>query len=214
MEIEIWSDVACPFCYIGKRRFEKAIEQLPFQNELTVVWRSYQLSPDIVTRPNYSITDYLVEQKGMRAEEAVEMNNYVQQMAEAENLSFDFAKLKVANTFKAHKLIQLSKQFSLQNEVEELLFRAYFSEGKNISDDEELIRIAEAAGIGREPAATALASEALNAAVEADIYEAFQIGIHSVPFFVVNRKYGIAGAQPPNVFIDTLQKAHKEASEA
>lgn len=214
MEIEIWSDVACPFCYIGKRRFEKAIEQLPFKNELTVVWRSYQLSPDIVTRPNYSITDYLVEQKGMRAEEAVEMNNYVQQMAEAENLSFDFAKLKVANTFKAHKLIQLSKQFSLQNEVEELLFRAYFSEGKNISDDEELIRIAEAAGIGREPAATALASEALNAAVEADIYEAFQIGIHSVPFFVVNRKYGIAGAQPPNVFIDTLQKAHKEASEA
>lgn len=214
MEIEIWSDVACPFCYIGKRRFEKAIEQLPFQNELTVVWRSYQLSPDIVTRPNYSITDYLVEEKGMRAEEAVEMNNYVQQMAEAENLSFDFAKLKVANTFKAHKLIQLSKQFSLQNEVEELLFRAYFSEGKNISDDEELIRIAEAAGIGREPAATALASEALNAAVEADIYEAFQIGIHSVPFFVVNRKYGIAGAQPPNVFIDTLQKAHKEASEA
>ncbi len=214
MEIEIWSDVACPFCYIGKRRFEKAIEQLPFQNELTVVWRSYQLSPDIVTRPNYSITDYLVEQKGMRAEEAVEMNNYAQQMAEAENLSFDFAKLKVANTFKAHKLIQLSKQFSLQNEVEELLFRAYFSEGKNISDDEELIRIAEAAGIGREPAATALASEALNAAVETDIYEAFQIGIHSVPFFVVNRKYGIAGAQPPNVFIDTLQKAHKEASEA
>ncbi len=214
MEIEIWSDVACPFCYIGKRRFEKAIEQLPFQNELTVVWRSYQLSPDIVTRPNYSITDYLVEQKGMRAEEAVEMNNYVQQMAEAENLSFDFAKLKVANTFKAHKLIQLSKQFSLQNEVEELLFRAYFSEGKNIGDDEELIRIAEAAGIGRDPAATALASEALNAAVEADIYEAFQIGIHSVPFFVVNRKYGIAGAQPPNVFIDTLQKAHKEASEA
>lgn len=214
MEIEIWSDVACPFCYIGKRRFEKAIEQLPFQNELTVVWRSYQLSPDIVTRPNYSITDYLVEQKGMRAEEAVEINNYVQQMAEAENLSFDFAKLKVANTFKAHKLIQLSKQFSLQNEVEELLFRAYFSEGKNIGDDEELIRIAESAGIGREPAATALASEALNAAVEADIYEAFQLGIQSVPFFVVNRKYGIAGAQPPNVFIDTLQKAHKEASEA
>lgn len=214
MEIEIWSDVACPFCYIGKRRFEKAIEQLPFQNELTVVWRSYQLSPDIVTRPNYSITDYLVEEKGMRAEEAVEINNYVQQMAEAENLSFDFAKLKVANTFKAHKLIQLSKQFSLQNEVEELLFRAYFSEGKNIGHDEELIRIAESAGIGREPAATALASEALNAAVEADIYEAFQLGIQSVPFFVVNRKYGIAGAQPPNVFIDTLQKAHKEASEA
>lgn len=214
MNIEIWSDIACPFCYIGKKRFEKAISSLSFAQELNIVWRSYQLSPDIITTPGHTVIDYLVSTKGITHSEALQMNAYVKEMAEGEDLHFDFEKIQVANTRRAHKLIQFVKQFEQQHTIAELLFHAYFIEGKNVDEEDVLLSIAEKAGIAREPAATALASDGLDAAVEADIYEAFQLGIKSVPFFVINRAYGVVGAQATEVFVQTLEKAYAEQGNA
>jgi predicted DsbA family dithiol-disulfide isomerase len=141
MKVEIWSDVMCPFCYIGKRKFEKALEQFPHKNTIEVVWKSFQLDPSTVTDPSLSTIENLAHKKGWSKEQANETVAYVSNIAKQVGLTFNFEKAVVANSFDAHRLSHLAKKYGKQNELEEKLFAAYFTEGKNTADYETLLQI-------------------------------------------------------------------------
>lgn len=210
MKIEIWSDVMCPFCYIGKRKFEAALEQFENKANVEVVWKSFQLNPAMKTDPSKNITNYLAEIKGWSLEQAKEMNTHVTNMAKEVGLHYDFDKAIVANSFDAHRLIQLAKKHGKGDEAEEQLFKAYFTEGKNTDDHSTLIEIGISIGLNEIEVKQVLASDQFADDVRKDIIEAQQIGVRGVPFFVVDRKYGVSGAQPTEVFLETLTKAWAE----
>ena len=210
MTIDIWSDVRCPFCYIGKRKFETALEQFPHKERVKVNWHSFQLDPNLRTQPGISTLDYFIEAKNVSKEQALEMFGNVERMAAETGLEIDPNKSIVANSFKAHLLIQLAKEKSKADEIEEELFKAHFSEGKNIDDEDTLIEIAASAGLGRKEVQEALQSEELAYAVKQDEMQAQQIGVRGVPFFVFENKYGVSGAQPSETFLEVLEKVWKE----
>lgn len=210
MKVEIWSDVMCPFCYIGKRRFEKALEQFAGKEDIRVEWKSFQLNPGLVTDPHKNITDYLSQSKGWTPEYARQVNARVTDMAQEEGLDFDFDKAVVANSWDAHRIIQLAKTLGKGNEMEEQLFRAYFTTGQNIADHATLIEIGTETGIDPAALQSVLASNEFAGAVEKDIYEAQQIGVRGVPYFVFNDKYAVSGAQAAETFHGALNKAWSE----
>lgn len=210
MKIEIWSDVMCPFCYIGKRRFEKSLENSPLKDKIEIEWKSFLLNPTMQTDTSISINDYLAQHKGMPVEQANALNAQVTQMAAEEGLVFNFDKSVVANSFRAHVLTHFAKQFGKQDAVEELLFQSYFTEGKNIDDIEVLKDIAKQVGVNAEVYEKAVAEGSLDDEVKMDMHEARQIGVQGVPFFVYDRKYAVSGAQPVELFFQTLQKAYSE----
>ena len=211
MKIEIWSDVMCPFCYIGKRKFEKALEQFPGKINVKVEWKSFQLNPDLKTDPSKTINQHLAEIKGWSLEKAVEMNEHVTKMAAEVGLSYHLERAVVANSFDAHRLSHLAKKQNVQDQLEELLFAAYFVEGKNTADHDTLIELGVAAGLNAEEVAVMLNTDAFAEDVRHDIEEAQQLGLRGVPFFVFNRKYGVSGAQPSEVFLETMMKAYTES---
>lgn len=210
MKIEIWSDIMCPFCYIGKRRLEAALAKFENKEHVEIIWKSYMLNPTMKTDTNKNINQYLAEIKGWSLEQAKEMNAHVTNMAKEVGLNYDFDKAIVANSLKAHCLIQLAKTKNKGNEIEEHLFKAYFTEGKNVDDEKTLVELGKE--IGLEESEVRLALRDLNylSEVDKDIREAQQIGVRGVPFFVIDRKYGISGAQPESVFTETLTKAWAE----
>lgn len=210
MKIEIWSDIACPFCYIGKRKLEKAIQKLPDPSQVEVEWKSFQLNPALVSNPNLSTLDHLSESKGWSMEQTLQVTSQVVAMAKEEGLTFDFTQTVVANTKNAHRLLHLAKETGKQDQMKERLLKAYFSEGLNIDDSETLYRLAEEVGINRSSAEATLQSETFADAVEQDVYESRLIGVQGVPFFVFDRKFGISGAQPDEVFDRTLKQALDE----
>ena len=210
MKIEIWSDVMCPFCYIGKRRFEKSFENSPIKDKLDIEWKSFQLNPYLETDTSINIDEYLAQHKGMPLVQAQALNVQVTQMAAAEGLVYNFDKSIVANSFKAHVLTHFAKQFGKQDEVEELLFQSYFTKGKNIDDIEVLKDIATEVGLDALAYEKAVAEGSLDDEVKMDIHEARQIGVQGVPFFVYDRKYAVSGAQPVELFVQTLEKAYSE----
>jgi len=207
MKVEIWSDIMCPFCYIGKRKFEKALEQFEHKGEVEITWKSFQLNPGMETDPGKNINQYLAEIKGWSLEQAKEMNARVTHMAEAVGLKYDFDKAVVANSFDAHRLIQLAKTKGKGDEAEERLFKAYFTEGSNIADKETLIAIAESIGLDKAEVREMLDSGKFAGNVQEDINESQQIGVRGVPFFVFNRKYAVSGAQESDAFLEVLRKA-------
>ncbi len=211
MKVEIWSDVVCPFCYIGKRRFEEALEKFDSKEEIEIEWRSFQLNPQTVTNPNITAHENLANHKGISVEQARQMANQVAEMASAVGLNFDFDKSVVANTFNAHRLLHFSKAHGKQNELKERLLKAYFEKGENIDDKASLLAIGEEVGLEKQAVQDFLNTDELAMEVKADIQEAQALRIHGVPFFVFNRKYGFSGAQPVEVFLDTLEKATLEA---
>lgn len=210
MKAEIWSDVQCPFCYIGKRRFETALAQFPHRNDIEVVWKSFQLNPDMKTEPGKSIHEYLAEVKGWSADHAKALNDRVTHMAREEGLHYDFDKAVVANSFDAHRLIQLAKTQGKGDQMEERLFKAYFTEGKNIADPATLLALGMETGLDKTEVQTLLQSDQYADKVEQDIYEARQIGVSGVPFFVFNDRYAVSGAQAPETFLGALTKAWSE----
>ncbi len=212
MKVEIWSDVMCPFCYIGKRKFEKALSEFEGKEAVEIEWKSFQLNPAQVTDPTKNINQYLSEIKGWSLEQAKEMNERVSGMAKEVGLNYNLDKAVVANSFDAHRLIQLAKRKNLGDQMEEALFKAYFIDGKNTADHETLIALAGEAGIDETEAKAILDSGIFADEVEADIELAGQIGVRGVPFFVFDRKYAVSGAQPPQVFLDTMKKALGEKS--
>jgi predicted DsbA family dithiol-disulfide isomerase len=210
MKVEIWSDVMCPFCYIGKRHFEAAVAELPFKDEIEVEWKSFQLNPDYYNTDNEDLYSYLARAKGMSVEQAKQMTGQVVAMANSAGIALNFDKNIPANSFDAHRLIHLAKQHNLQNEAEEKLFEAHFINSKNIADKTVLINIATDLGIDKAEAEQVLNSDKFAESVRYDVYESQKLGIRGVPYFVLDRKYAISGAQPIQAFGDALKQSFTE----
>ncbi len=210
MKIEVWSDYVCPFCYIGKRRLEEAIESTGLGDKVEVVFKAFELDPNSPATSNETMQEVLAGKYNMSIEEAKGMTDNVVTQAESVGLKYNFSTMKPANTFKAHRLAKLAEQEGLGAEIAEQLLHAYFIESKQIGLDEELIDLCEKVGISKERAEEVLNSEEFAEDVKADITEAGQIGVQGVPFFVINRKYAISGAQPAETFAEALQKVAEE----
>lgn len=210
MKIEIWSDVMCPFCYIGKRNFETALAQFPDKEHIEVVWKSYQLDPTIPEVADESYEDYLVKHKGMSRGQVSAMLQNVTNTAQQAGLTYDFGKSQMVNSYKAHQLIQFAKTKNLGNEAEERLFQAFFTEGKSIADLETLTQLGKEIGLDEQELQAAFTDKKYAQAVQDDIREAREIGVRGVPFFVIDRKYAVSGAQPPEAFSQTLEKSFAE----
>ncbi|REC45335.1 DsbA family oxidoreductase [Chryseobacterium pennipullorum] len=210
MKIEIWSDIMCPFCYIGKNNFEQALQKLPFKDEVEVEWKSFQLDPSLDPDKTQNTIQYFREKKGVAEAQATQMLSQVTQMGKGAGIDFDFEKALITNTFKAHKLLHFAKKHNRSNEMEEALFIAHFIEGKNVADPEVLVSLAEKLGIDKGEAIKAVTSDELDYEVNQDIQEARNNGVSGVPFFVLNGKYAVSGAQPVEVFENALQQTYKE----
>lgn len=210
MKVDIWSDIRCPFCYIGKRKFEIALSRFPQKDNIEVVWHSFELDPDMETDTSADAYTYLAARKGQSRDWSVQMHEHVVQTAKEVGLDYNFDKAVIANSFNAHRLIQLAKTHNRGDAAEEALFRAYFTEGKNIDDKETLTEIGTGIGLGKQEINEMLSSDAYAKEVREDESVARQIGINGVPFFVLNNKYGVSGAQSPETFLDALQQAWTE----
>ena len=207
MKVEIWSDTVCPFCYLGKHKFEKALAQFADRDNIEVEWKSFQLNPGLVTDTTISINQYLAEIKGYPIEQASKMNERFLQSGKALELDYNFDKIVVANSYRAQNLIHVAKSQGKQNDMEERLFKAYFTDGINIDDIAVLVLLAKESGLNIDGLEQALENKTFEDEVQKDIAEANQLGIHGVPFFVFNRKYAVNGAQEMPVFLDTLKKS-------
>jgi protein disulfide-isomerase len=208
--VEIWSDVMCPFCYIGKRQFEKALSQFEHKNEVKVIWRSFELNPSVKTDTTLSVVNYLSANKGIPLEEAKGMADYATNMAKSVDLEYHFEKVVVANSFKAHQFLHFAKEYCKQSEVEEALFKAYFTDGKNTDDINVLLSLAAEIGLDSKKLKEGLASGKFVKAVKADELKAQQLGINGVPFFYMNESIQLSGAQDSKEFLKALKKAYKE----
>lgn len=210
MKIEIWSDIMCPFCYIGKRNFEAALEQFADKDKIEVEWKSFQLDPTIPEVAEESQEDYLVKRKGMSKEQVQGMLANVTQMAKQVGLEYHLDKSVMVNSQKAHQLIQFAKTKNLGDQIEERLFKAFFTEGKNIADIETLTQLGVDVGLEKDELQAAFTDDQYRYQMSQDIQEGQQLGVRGVPFFVFDRKYGISGAQPSEAFLDTLSKSFTE----
>lgn len=210
MKVEIWSDVMCPFCYIGKRHFEKAIENLPFKNEVEIEWKSFQLNPEYQNTNNEDLYTYLARSKGMSVAQAKQMTTQVVAMAENVGLNIDFDTNVPANSFDAHRLIHYAASKGLQDQAEEALFHAHFMEGKNIAKADVLMEIAKSLGLDAAETLSILKSDDFAEGVRYDIYESQQLGVRGVPYFVFDRKYALSGAQPIDAFEGALTQSFTE----
>ncbi|PPL00369.1 DsbA family oxidoreductase [Parapedobacter indicus] len=211
MKIEIWSDIVCPFCYIGKRNFETALAQFDEAEFVELEWKSFQLDPELPKGTTYADTyQYLAERKGLSIAQAKEMTSSVAATGKNAGVTLNFEKAVIANTWDAHRLIHLAQSKGAGTRVKEALFNAHFTDGKDISNRDTLVELGKKAGLEETPVIAMLSSDAYAHEVAQDIQEARNIGIRGVPFFVFNRKYAVSGAQPPEVFLQTLQKAVAE----
>ncbi|PVH25320.1 DsbA family oxidoreductase [Sphingobacterium corticibacter] len=210
MKVEIWSDVMCPFCYIGKRSFDSALAQFEHQDQLEIVWKSFQLDPNLPDVPVEDQVDYLQKRKGMPREQIEGMLHHVTDHAKRVGLDFRFDQLVMVNTFKAHRLIQLAKEKNLGHEAEELLFNAHFVEGKNVADEATLIDLGEYIGLNVDDIRAAFYDDKYSYQIKQDIQEGQSLGVRGVPFFVFDRKYAISGAQATEQFTQTLDKSFSE----
>lgn len=211
MKVEIWSDVMCPYCYIGKRRFEHALDQFPHKDAIQVIWKSFQLNPNLVTNPEVSVKEHLAQSKGWTLEYTQQMTDYVMNMAKGEGLIYDFDNAVLANSFKAHRLLQFAKTKQKGDALKEALLKAYFIGGKNTDDDTELLKLGLSVGLAELEVKNVLQdSNAFALEVHNDIQEARTFGVSGVPFFAVDRKYGISGAQDSKAMLQTLEKAYGE----
>jgi predicted DsbA family dithiol-disulfide isomerase len=210
MKVEIWSDVMCPFCYIGKRKFEKALEQFPHKANVEVVWKSFQLDPTLKTDAKTTVNQMLADKKGWSMEYAKEMNDHVSRIAKEAGLTYNLSEAVVANSFDAHRFSHLAKKHNLQNKAEERLFAAYFTEGKNTADKNTIIQLGKDIGIDAVLVNQMLESNEYAEDVRNDIREAQQIGVNGVPFFLINDKYTISGAQESSTFLGALNQIWDE----
>lgn len=210
MEIEVWSDYVCPFCYIGKRTLEQALKRSGYESQAEISFKAYELDPHAPVDSNRLAYEHLAEKMGQSIEQAKQMSTGVAEQAKAFNLQYDVENMPHANTFSAHRLVKWAATQGSEHQLTELLMHHYFEQAQNISNAETLLSIVEKAGLDREQAASVLDSDQFTSEVERDIQEAGQIGVQGVPFFVVNRKYAISGAQPLEAFIEALEQIGEE----
>jgi predicted DsbA family dithiol-disulfide isomerase len=212
LTVEIWSDVVCPWCYIGKRRFEAALARFPHRDEVEVTYRSFELDPDAPARHAVSGPERLAEKYGVSVEEARAMNDRVTGIAAQEGLEYHLDVARGGNTLDAHRMLHLAAAHGVQAEAKERLMRAYFSEGEPISDADTLVRLVAEVGVPEDEARAVLAGDRYTAEVRDDEQLGAQLGIRGVPFFVLGRRYGVSGAQPADVLAGALEQAWDEAS--
>lgn len=208
MKIEIWSDYVCPFCYIGKRRLESALEQFAHPNEVVIEYKSFELNPQASMYSGKNMHQILSEKYGMSIDQAKKANAELGQQAASMGLVYNFDQMKPTNTFDAHRLTQYAKSVGKDMELSEKLFYSYYTDAKLISDHDTLADIAESIGMNRDESMTVLHDPSKYAnEVRSDETTAKQLGITGAPFFVIDRKYAISGAQPTEVFIKALNQA-------
>lgn len=215
MKIEVWSDYVCPFCYIGKRRLEHALAQFPYKDQVEVEFKSFELDPNSPKYSGKNIHEALAAKYGMSVEQAKKTNEGIGQHAASVGLTFNFEDMKPTNTFDAHRLAKYAKVNGKEAVLTEKLLHAYFTESKEISGHDTLADIAEEAGLDRQEALNTLQDKnAFANDVRIDEAIAQQYGISGVPYFIINQKYAISGAQPPETFANALQKVWEEESAA
>jgi predicted DsbA family dithiol-disulfide isomerase len=211
MKVEIWSDIACPWCYIGRRRFEKALDQFAHHAEVEVIWRSYQLDPNAPRDYAGSVNDLLVQRYGMSGEKAELTHIRVTDLAAQEGLDYHLENAHPVNSLDAHRLIHLAAHHQLQGEMKERLQKAYFTEGMVVSDPDTLVQLALEVGLDPDETRQMLASSDYTAAVQADILRGQAFGCDGVPYFIFDEKYAVSGAQPTELFLSVLERAWAES---
>lgn len=207
MQIEVWSDVACPWCYIGKRRLEAALARFDHRDEVTVTWRAFELDPSAPAERPGAYVDLLAGKYGTSRQQAQVMIDTMRDTARGEGLDFRFDRSRPGNTFDAHRLIHLAGERGVQDAVKERLLAAYLTEGASVADQATLVRLAGEAGLDPREVETVLASGAYAGEVRAEEAEAMELGISGVPFFVIDRRFAVPGAQSPDVLLATLERA-------
>ncbi len=207
MTVEIWSDVVCPWCYIGKRRFEEALAMFVARDQVDVIFRSFQLDPDAPAWEPRPIVEVLAGKYRSSLEQAQEMLYRTTATAARHGLEFDFAKIRGANTFNAHRLLHLAADYGKQGEMKERLMNGYFTGGAPIGDTETLVQLATEVGLDEADARKVLENDDYSEEVLIEQRTAQELGITGVPFFVIDRKYGVSGAQSSDILIDVLQEA-------
>lgn len=207
MKIDIWSDVVCPFCYVGKRHFEQALARFPHRDQVEVVWHSFELDPHAEKAPEGNVVDLVSRKYGLSRDQAEASQRQIAAMAAQAGLDFQWEQCRPGNTFDAHRLIQLASERGLADAAEERLFRAYFTEGELVSDTETLVRLADEIGLDPVEVGQVLASDGFAEAVRADESRASAYGIRGVPFFVLDERLGVSGAQPVEAFTQALEQA-------
>ncbi len=214
MKVEIWSDVVCPWCYIGKRRFEAALASFPHAEQVELVWRSFELDPGAPPSPAEpgGYAERLAKKYGTTTDRAQEMIDGMTETAATEGLEFRFEKSRAGNTFDAHRLLHLALAHGVQDELKERLDRATFTEGLAVSDHASLSALAIEVGLPEAEVSRVLATDAFSEAVRADEAQAAAYGISGVPFFVVDGRYGVNGAQPAGQILEVLARAWSEQS--
>jgi predicted DsbA family dithiol-disulfide isomerase len=210
LQIDIWSDIACPWCYVGKRRLEKALEQFPQRDSVVIHWRAFELDPSAPRRIEGDHAERLAKKYGMSVPQAQKRIDQLCEVALAEGLDFDFEHIHSGNTFDAHRVIHLAADHGLQGEMKERLLHAYFTENAPIGEPEVLVRLAAETGLDADEVSAMLASDTYRDEVRADEKQAARLGINGVPFFVLGGKYGVSGAQPAEVMLRALNQAYNE----
>lgn len=204
--VDVWSDIACPWCFIGKRRFEAALERFDGRDDVQVTYRSFELAPDTPVDFSGSEIDFLVRHKGLAPDRVAAMLEQVRGIAAEVGLDYDFESLRHTKTLKAHEALHHAKARGKQLELAERLFRAYFEEGRHVGCPAELADLAAEVGLDRAETLEALESGRYADAVAADIAQAREYGISGVPFYVFDGRYGVSGAQEPETFLEVLEK--------
>jgi len=210
LKIQIWSDIMCPFCYIGKRRIENALENFEHKNSVEIEWKSFQLDAGFVASNDDNMVEHLANKYRKDAVWAQGMLDDMTQNAKNAGLDFHFEKAVLANSLNAHRLLHLAKKFNLANELEELLFKAYLTDGLNINDLATLKDLGLKVGLKLQDIEEVLHSNAYENEVAEDLIEAQNIGVQGVPFYVFDNKYAVSGAQHVDTFVNTLEKAWQE----
>jgi predicted DsbA family dithiol-disulfide isomerase len=206
MELEIWSDIACPWCYIGKRRLEAALENFEHADEVTITWRSFELDPNAPAERPGELAGHLASKYGMAIEQARQSQEGITATAAGEGLDFRLDVARSGNTFDGHRLVHLAAEHGLQAAMKERLMRAYFSEGQLISDPETLVALGIEIGLPESEVRELLAGERFADEVRADEQTAAGLGVSGVPTFIVDRKVGVTGAQPPELILEMLRQ--------
>ena len=214
MKVEIWSDVVCPWCYIGKRRFEDALSKFEGADDVEVEWRSFELDPNAPRELEGKLDEILAKKYRATPQQARAMMQRVVDASKQEGIDVDFDIARSGNTLDAHRLIHFAATKGLADAMKERLMRGYFCEGLLPSDREALVRLGVEVGLEEAEVNEALSGDAYTQDVRADEVAARQLGVTGVPFFVIDGKYGVSGAQPADVLLQVLEQSHREASEA
>jgi predicted DsbA family dithiol-disulfide isomerase len=210
MKIELWSDFACPFCYIGKKRFEQALETFPHKDNVEVVLKAYQLDPNAPKTMTKSAAETFAKGHRMSVDQAKQRFDMFQTQAKTVGLTYNYDIIQMTNSFDAHRIAKWASKYGKEYELTGRLMKAYFTDGLNIADTDTLVKLVGEVGLKEDEARSVLESNQYADQVKAEINEGRQIGVQGVPFFVLNRKYGVSGAQPVEYFTQVLEKLWEE----